>query len=188
MAHLLTKPICSLRAFWHRMVGRVWFRLRRPERSRQHFERVLMLHGDDFVAYFYLARLAYAAGDTAGYQRELAHAKRTSPERMARIRYLFDYFEPTPMDGAMFEETSERATWRAIRLSSVSGAPSAGAGDGNPPGTANERGISSCPEGDLRRFGDDFSSSQERRRFAELPPILPEDLASVDLDRLSDAL
>ena len=148
-----------------------------------------MLHGDDFVAYFYLARLAYAAGDTAGYQRELAHAKRTSPERMARIRYLFDYFEPMPMDGAMFEETGERATWRAIRLSSVGGTPSAGRpGDGTPSGAGSERGLSSCPEGDLRRYGDDFSSPQERRRFAELPPILPEDIASVDLDRLSDAL
>ena len=87
------------------------------------------------------------------------------------------------------EETGERATWRAIRLSSVGGTPATGApGDGTPSGAGGERGLSSCPEGDLRRYGDDFSSPQERRRFAELPPILPEDLLSVDLDRLSDAL
>lgn len=178
MVDLFERVIRSGRTFWHRMTGRVCFRLRRPEAARRHFEQVLLLKGDDFVAYFYLARLAFAAGDNVGYHRELAHAKRTSPERMAKIRYLFDYFEPTPADDGLFEETGERATWKSFRMSSVGGADRV-------PG---ERGLSSCPEGDLRRYGDDFSSPQERERFADLPPILSEDVALVDLNQLSDAL
>jgi hypothetical protein len=178
MVDLFARVLRSVRTFWHRMAGRVCFRLRRADAARRHFEQILLLKGDDFAAYFYLARLAFAAGDNVGYHRELAHAKRTSPERMAKIRYLFDYFEPTPAADGLFEETGERATWRAFRMSSVGGT------DGVP----GERGLSSCPGGDLRRYGDDFSSPQERERFADLPVILPEDVARVDLDQLSDAL
>ena len=98
---------------------------------------------------------------------------------MARIRYLFDYFEPSPSGELSFEETGERATWRAFRFSSVGG-PDA-------PNSA-ERGLSSCPGGELRRYGDDFSSPQERERFADLPPISQDDLDEVDLDRLAEWL
>lgn len=178
MVDLLKSPLRWLRTIWHRMAGRVCFRLRRAHAARRHFEQVLAIKGDDFVAYFYLARLAYGAGDTVGYQRELAHARRTSPERMSRIRYLFDYFEPSPADDFLFEETGERATWKAFRMSSVGGS--------NP--TSGERGLTSCPGGELRRYGDDFSSQSERDRFAELPPISTDDLAQVDLDRLSESL
>jgi hypothetical protein len=182
MVDLLKSPIRFLRTFWHRMAGKVCFRLRRQERARRHFEQVLLLKGDDFAAYFYLARLAFSAGDMIGYHRELAHARRTSPERLARIRYLFDYFEPTPADDSLFadtgEQTGERATWRAFRMSSVGG---------NDP-APGERGLTSCPGGDLRRYGDDFSSPQERERFSDLPAISLDDLAEVDLDTLSESL
>ena len=154
MVDLFQRVFRSGRTFWHRMAGRVCFQLRRAEAARRHFEQVLLLNGDDFVAYFYLARLAFAAGDNVGYHRELAHAKRTSPERMAKIRYLFDYFEPTPADDGLFEETGERATWRAFRMSSVGGTDPV-------PG---ERGLSSCPGGDLRRYGDDFDRPTGARR------------------------
>ncbi len=177
MVDLFARVIRSTRTIWHRMGGRVCFRLRRAAAARRHFEQVLLLKGDDFVAYFYLARLAFAAGDNISYHRELAHATRTSPTRMAKIRYLFDYFEPTPADDGLFGETGERATWKAFRMSSVVGADRV-------PG---ERSPSSCPGGDLRRYGDDFSSPQERERFADLPAIPPEDVARVDLDQLSDA-
>ncbi len=179
MVAWLQDSMHTLRTVWHRLAGRLCFRLRRRQRARRHFEQVLMLRGDHIVAYFYLARLAYRAGETAGYQRELAHARRTSPERMARIRYLFDYFEPSPSGELSFEETGERATWRAFRFSSVGGpdAPDSG-----------ERGLSSCPSGELRRYGDDFSSPQQRERFADLPPIPQDDLDEVDLDRLAEWL
>ena len=112
MVDWLSNAVRSLRTFWHRMAGRVCFRFRRHEAARRHFEQVLLLKGDDFVAYFYLARVAYAAGDNVGYQQRLAMAKRTSPERMARTRYLFDYFEPSSDKDGLFEESGERATWR----------------------------------------------------------------------------
>jgi hypothetical protein len=140
---------------------------------------VLALQGDDFVAYFYLARLAYSVGDTAGYESELEQARRTSPERMAKIRYLFDYFEPSASDGDLEPQPGARTTW-AIRLSSVGGSE----GGTSPAGSTQERGLSSCPGGDLHVFGDDFSSPQERMRFERLPPITGEEIAEVDLDEL----
>ena len=56
MVDLFANALRSVRTFWHRMVGRVCFRFRRIEAARRHFEQVLLLKGDDFVAYFYLAR------------------------------------------------------------------------------------------------------------------------------------
>jgi hypothetical protein len=178
MANSFKHPIRMLATVWHKMAGRFCFRLGRSSRARRHFEHVLMLQGDDFIAYLYLASLAYSARDYAGWRRELAHAQRTSPERYAQLKFPFELFEP-PRDGQLFEEAGERATWRSFRLSSVGGSP-----DLDDTGTG-ERGMSSCPGGELRRFGDDFSSQQERRKFASLPPISTEDLAGVDLDRLT---
>ena len=183
MADSLLRPIRSLVTIWHRMAGRLYFRLNSPERARRHFEHVLRLSGDDFVAYFYLARLAYSAGDTEGYESELARAKRASPERMRKIRYLFDYFEPTSAEQGAAEEPEERNTW-AIRMSSVSGLDSL-------PAQANsrrERGVNSCPEGELRFYGDDFSSPEERTHFSKLPPITTEEISEVDWDTLYDNL
>lgn len=177
MADLLKLTFDSLRTSWHRMAGRICFLCKRSERARRHFEQVLQIKGDDFVAYFYLARLAYGANDVLGYRRELAHAERTSPKKMAKIRYLFDYFEPRPEGDSILDDTNELSSWRARRMSSVGGNPALG-----------ERGLGSCPGGDMRRYGDDFSSPQERERFSILPPISPDDLAEVDLDRLSESL
>ena len=47
-----------------------------------------------------------------------------------------------------------------------------------------ERGLSACPDGSLRRYGDDFCSDREREKFSTLPPIDPADIASADMDRL----
>ena len=172
MVRLLEATARRVRIFYHRMAGRLSFRFGRAERARRHFEQVLA-DGDDFVAYFYLARLAYSAGDAAGYRREMEHARRTSPERMAKMNNVFDYLEP--MHGAVFERTGDRTSWQALRVSSVGGEPT----------RAGERGLSSCPGGELRRYGDDFSSTEERERFADLPPISRSEIASVDLDHLT---
>ena len=122
MAPFFDKPIRYLTTVWHKMAGRICFRLGRSERARRHFEQVLMLRGDDFIAYLYLASLAYSARDYAGWRRELAHAQRTSPERYAQLKFPFELFEP-PQDDRLFEEAGERATWRSFRLSSVGGSP-----------------------------------------------------------------
>ena len=183
MADSLLRPIRTIVTFWHRMAGRMYFRLKCPERARRHFEQVLILNGDDFVSYFYLARLAYSDGDTAGYESELARAKRTSPERMKKIRYLFDYFEPTAAKPPTSEESEGRTTW-AIRMSSVRGLDSLPA----PVNSPRERGMHSCPEGELHYYGDDFSSPEERSRFSKLPPITTEEISEVDWGTFYDSL
>lgn len=168
-------PWSRLRGALHGLLGRVCFRLGSVDRARRHFERVLELKGDDFTAYLYLSRLAYSVGDYAGWRRELEHARRTSPERFAQQKFPFELFEPLAT-GTILEETGERATWRAMRVSSV-GRP----GEGEMLG---ERGLSACPDGSLRRYGDDFCSDRERQKFSTLPPIDPADIASADMDRL----
>jgi hypothetical protein len=115
MIPLLRTACCFLVAQAHRLAGRFWFRVGRVERSRDHFERVLELKGDDFVAYVFLGRLAYSIGDYAGWRREFEHARRTAPERYARLKNPFDLFEPRSA-GAIREETGERATWRTVKL------------------------------------------------------------------------
>ncbi len=144
-----------------------------------------MLKGDDFSAYFYLSRLAYSVGDYAGWRRELEHARRTSPERFAQLKYPFELFEPLAA-GSLLEEAGERATWRAIRLSSVTSPQAEGEL------RSNEGSISAYPHRQQQRqpqrqtrpIGDDFASNHEREKFMQLPPISPEELAVVDLDSL----
>jgi len=168
-------PLSRLRGALHGLLGRICFRLGSVGRARRHFERVLELRGDNFTAYLYLSRLAYTVGDYAGWRRELEHARRTSPERFAQQKFPFELFEPLAA-GTILEETGERATWRAMRVSSV-GRP----GEGEMLG---ERGLSACPDGSLRRYGDDFCSDHEREKFSTLPPIDSADIAGADMDRL----
>src|SRR5687768_9463026 len=133
MFALLSACLRNTAATWHRSCGRLWFRLNAHDRARRHFERVLQLLGDDFVAYVYLGRIAYGLGDYAGWRREFEHARRTEPERFARLKYPFELFEPRAA-GALLEEASERATWRTVRT---------------PVGQENERTLS---RGQLRRL------------------------------------
>jgi len=179
MASSLRTPWSRLRSALHGLLGRICFRLGSADRARRHFERVLELKGDDFTAYLYLSRLAYSVGDYAGWRRELAHARRTSPERFAQQKFPFELFEPLAA-GTILEETGERATWRAMRVSSV-GRPGEGPGERD---VLNERGLSACPDGSLRRYGDDFCSEREREKFSTLPPIGPADIAGTDIERL----
>lgn len=111
---LLHRLCARFQALLHAVAGRLWFRTGASVRARRHFEQVLRLRGDDFGAYVHLGRLAYAAGDYAGWRRELEHARRTDPERFARLQHPFDLFEPRAA-GTPFEEAGERATWRALR-------------------------------------------------------------------------
>ena len=122
MIPILRSTLCSLVAGAHRVAGRVWFKVGNTEKARGHFERVLELKGDDFVAYVYLGRLAYCLGDYAGWRREYEHARRTAPERYARLKNPFDLFEPRSA-GTIRDETGERATWRTVRLHRTQTAP-----------------------------------------------------------------
>jgi hypothetical protein len=170
-----SKPWSRLRGALHGLLGRICFRLGSAARARRHFERVLELKGDDFTAYLYLSRLAYTVGDYAGWRRELEHARRASPERFAQQKFPFELFEPLAT-GTILEETGERATWRAMRVTSVA-RPNEG-------DVVGERGLSACPDGSLRRYGDDFCSEHERKKFSMLPPIDSAEIASADMDRL----
>lgn len=191
MLPLLRTAVCSLAAGAHRLAGRVWFKIGNSDRSRLHFERVLELKGDDFVAYVYLGRLAYGLGDYAGWRREYEHARRTSPDRYARLKNPFDLFEPRSA-GTLREETGERATWRTVRLhrtqaaqgGASGGLPAPGESLRSPPHFDRE-----CPTGSpLRRYGDDFASDDERARFRTLEPIEADEVRTTDLERLIDEL
>ena len=176
--------MCWVRAVWHRSLGRLAYALSLSKPARRHFERVLQLHGDDFVAYVYLGRLAYDDGDTAGWRRECLHARRLAPARYARLsarasqRGLYPLFEPddpTAFPTRGLEGASERATWRVFEAESLGHTPSAIA-------TANAIAWTGGA------WGDDFSSESERAAFCQLPPIGPDDVAAVDLDKLTDQL
>ncbi len=207
MFRLLASLGRRLGATLHRLCGTAWFRVGSVQRARRHFERVLDLRGDAFVAYVFLGRVSYAEGDYAGWRREMEHARRTDPERFARLSHPFELFVPRPA-GTPFEEAGERATWRATRPSSAArrnpvraidlpterGAgqespadplagwdPTAGdhrEGDAGQPG-ANQPGH----QRELMR-GDDCASGAERQRFAALGPIRAEQLRGIDLEAL----
>ena len=189
MFALLSACLRNTAATWHRSCGRVWFRLNAHDRARRHFERVLQLLGDDFVAYVYLGRIAYGLGDYAGWRREFEHARRTGPERFARLKYPFELFEPRAA-GALVEEASERATWRTVRApllhenrerSSLSRGRVAH-------GRRGEGADEGCEDRPLRRYGDDFRSEQERDRFRRLPALRVEDLRRAARDAELEAL
>lgn len=134
----------GVRARLHSACGWLAYRLRCPTRARRHYERVLVLRGSDFDAYVHLGRIAFAAGDYAGWRREFEHARRTDPERFARLRHPFELFEPR-LAGTDFDETGDRATWRSLlpfggggprRPATARGeSPFDGAVDGMLPGT-----------------------------------------------------
>jgi hypothetical protein len=159
----------------HKWIGGAWFHVGRHDRSRRHFERVLELRGDDFTAYVYLARLAYSTGDSAGWRRECEHARRTSPERYARLKHPFELFEPR--GGVLLGDGGERATWRSFGPGRV----------GMPQSARRRRRRGACAQPE-DRLGDDFDSEAERDRFRELGPVTLDEIRDVDLDDLSQRL
>ena len=164
----------ALRAGFHRLFGVVCYHIGAHERARGRFQRVLELRGDDFTSYVYLGRLAYSFGDYAGWRRECEHARRTSPERFAKLRHPFDLHQ-SRTSSSVFEEAGERASWRS--MSRVGGTP------------PDPIGIPGYSDAELLQFrGDDFSSQAERERFRGLEPLLPDEIRRVDIDDLSRRL
>ena len=174
-----------LRGLAHGLAGRAWFRIGKAARARYHFERVLALRGDNFRAYIYLGRLAYCSGDYAAWRREYEHARRTCPDRFARLKHPFEPIEPCA-GGTLPEETGERATWRAVRLaSSQTGAD-----------PRQRRSHSEDSASGLESFDpltgtwsrDDFATEVEREKFRVLEPISAAEIAATDVDELARRL
>lgn len=106
--------LLSVSARFYATCGWLSFRLGLRKLAQRHYERVLRLVGDDFSAYIHLGRMAYDAGDYAGWRREFEHARRANPNKFARLRHRFELFEPR-LAGTTFDDTGERATWRSLR-------------------------------------------------------------------------
>lgn len=185
MSFSRTPILRSLSSAYHKLAGTAMFRVHLYVRSRRHFERVLELKGDDFTAFVYLGRIAYNLGDRAGWRRESEHAKRTSPERYAKMKHSFELFEPRAA-GNISEEAGERATWREIEVSSVGLRLDLESLE-DPSGESQilrAAGLGTYSDKGCHLYGDDFSSEQERRRFRKLEAIDLRDLQQLDLDEL----
>jgi hypothetical protein len=182
----LFRPLFRLlRGLAHGMAGRAWFRMGKVARARYHFERVLALRGDDFNAYIYLGRLAYCCGDYAAWRREYEHARRTCPDRFARLKHPFEPLEPRA-GRALLEETGERATWRAVRL-----APSKTGADPSHWRSHAEDSTSGLESLDPLTgtwSHDDFTTEFEREKFRVLEPISADEIAATDVDKLAKKL
>lgn len=131
----------ALRARAHAAVGWCAYRLGLATTARRRFEHVLLLRGADFGAYVHLGRIAFNAGDYAGWRREFEHARRLDPVRFARLNHPLELFEPrlagTRLDRrvpapetAEFPATDARATWSAEGDPSDDVAPEANATEG----------------------------------------------------------
>ena len=176
----------ALRAAWHRFAGWACYRVGAWQRARRHFENVLgNLEGDDFSAYVGLGRVAYRLGDYASWKRECGQARRTHPERYARLRHPFELFEPSP--ALPSGETSPLSGTRPVAAAS-------GAGSGTPSqfgvGAAFANGEHDSIDAlDFTRDAfDDFETERERARFAGRAPIDAGELAAVDIDELARRL
>jgi hypothetical protein len=200
--------LAGIGARFHVACGWLAYRLGCRRAARNHFERVLLLRGADFVAYVNLARIAFDVGDYAGWRRELEHARRLDPERFARLRHPLELFEPrlagTSLDrphdeGEHADGEGGRATWRALRPSgSGSRTPSRSdsfdAGlDALLPGLdARAEAVpqpragvgKGDPPPDAKHSHDDCLSTSERARFRELGPIARAEWKGCDLDDL----
>lgn len=132
----------------HSLAGRTLFRLGRHRAAKRRFERVLQLRGDHFVSYVHLGRIAYKLGDYAGWREQCAHARRTAPERFARLRHPFELFEPRT--GWSLDGGRERSAFAQGTLQQ----PSAGGLEPLAPSTAVEfRDSDSGDDSDAHDFG-----------------------------------
>jgi hypothetical protein len=192
-----------LRANLHGLCGRAWFRLRRPQRARQHFETVLRLLGDDFAAHLYLGRIAYAGGDYAGWRRELRSAYRADPSRFTRLAAngfrgagldLGEEAGPqlagTGVDPDLDPSAARRQPAEATRRRTAPGKKSDTESGIMPDRQTPDERVADVLRAMLEAAGasdleDDCTTEQERDRFKSLGPIQPGDIRSCDLDDLT---
>ncbi len=204
---LVGRFLQALLARIHSGCGWASWRLGLGALARRHYERVLVLRGSDFAAYVQLGRMAFAAGDYAGWRREFEHARRADPARFAKLRHPFELFEPR-LAGTDFDETGDRATWRSLlpfggsqmrhqltpRLDTpIDGGLDALLPDWDVRADATTDAASPRPQDGARADGasaphDDCQSIAERRRLSALGPIRVADVRSCDLDELARRL
>ncbi|MBX3464558.1 MAG: hypothetical protein KF830_15420 [Planctomycetes bacterium] len=193
----------SLLAIFHSLGGWIAYRLGCSRAARRHYERVLVLRGCDFSAYVQLGRLCFAAGDYAGWRRELEHARRADPRRFAQLRHPFERCEPR-LAGTEFDDTGDRATWRSLlpfappplrpQAPRLDAAADGGRDRVTPGGNRRTDAIADAPVGPcgdaapLLLPRDDCMSANERQRLAALGPIRATDVAGVDVDELARRL
>jgi hypothetical protein len=188
-ARILRRALAAL----HATQGRLAWRCGMTRFARHRFERALALGGSEFTAYVHLGRIALGDGDYAGYRREMSNARACDPDRFARLRIPTEGLEPRS-SGSPFEETGQRATWRAVRpTGNAHNRPSIRSTELSTDALLDElqrRSIESTlfgvedPCEIIRSGSDDFSSEAERNRFRRLPPIGAEEVADADLDDL----
>ncbi len=198
MFGVLMRMLRRLSASYHGVRGRIAYRMGSLESARRHFERVLALGGDEFLAYVHFGRIALGEGDFAGYRREMGNARGCDPDRFARMQPAADGLE-SRIVGSPFEEAGERATWRSVRPGNQGIARRAPVHSAELP-TESDDGqrqgpVFELPQMDLgprppaaRGSRDDFCTSQERERFRQLPPIARSELGQTDVDDLARRL
>ena len=153
---------------WHRFTGRVCYLTGRLRSARRHFERVLDLVGDDFVAHIYLGRIAYARGDFEAWHRRFELAQRAAPRR-----YSHHHAASSAHDSGIANAPGSGLA----ELIDQEGRPL----DGDLRSQLDEW------ELELPPF-DDFASEEEREKFENLGPIDFDEIYSVDLDDLARRL
>ena len=172
----------SARCTWLTVMG--WWQYRRGLANRDlgtartTFERLVSLRWTSFTGHLHLGLIAGHLGRRGTALEELAVAYRLDAARFRRA--------------AIPKELREQVLWRETaahdRPPVVLGMPEAVAErrpQRKPQVTASE---SLFDAGPTIAAGTDFNSLAEVRRFAELPPILPEDVAETDLDDLMERL
>jgi hypothetical protein len=206
----LPLPVLSLRrrlvSLVRSLLGRAQYRVGALAPARRSFERVLELMGDDFVAYVHLGLIARGNGDRIGAAREFDNARRTDPERYARLRL------PREIDAAALEPLLawDRSFWSPVPA--VPEPPPGGEGgqagrrradpwadtgwgllaEDETAGKAFPGGVQAAEGGDRHSrhsharppHRGDFRDAAEARRFRDRRPIVREEIASVDLDAL----
>jgi tetratricopeptide (TPR) repeat protein len=181
-----------LRSLWasvHSAWGMLAYRLGCRAAARSHFERVLLLRGDDFRAYIELGRIAFDLGDYATWRREFEHARRMDPARFARLRHPLELFEPrlagTRFDDAAtpFDASPARTPWRPLRTSGQRS-------DGEASEASTPRFVRGLPDPTPNKAAsqDDCGDATERERLRALGPIGVDELRRCDLDDLARRL
>lgn len=196
-----TNPWHRVRAGLHRLCGRAWFGMRRLDRSRRHFERVLALLGGDFAAHVYLARIAFLAGDYPGWRRELRQAYLLDPTRfaamadaMTRREDLGPQLAGTGVDSQL-PGTGPSVPWpRPNTTSPDMKAASRQLREIHDELQVLKRDLDNPRTEEVvkdllsimgAKNGDDCADGKERDRFAELGPITTQELRACDLDALA---
>ena len=161
---------------WWSVLAHWYLRRRRYERAESVLRRMTCVKPSSFTAHFLLGRVGLATDRQALAFREFTVCHLLDPERLARQSL------PASVVIDLFAESVRRRQvegGRALDPANSSGLPASWSGTfGFSPWDV------SADLDDGAGSVTDFVDEDEGRRFADLPPISPEDLVSVDMDAL----